>query len=78
MRFRPLAADQSLHAAAGEGLPEHKRERRQEYLDRIRRTAKGLSKSFVDKSIGDMQRRYDRLLRARRGLFEEGGRLGGR
>ena len=51
-----------------------KRETRKEYVDRLRRVAKSLPKSFIDKSIGDMVRRCNRLYAAKGGHFEEGGR----
>ena len=55
-------------------FPPSKRESPDEFLQRLHRAAKGLSKAFVDKSIGDMARRCKRLYAARGGLFEEGGR----
>lgn len=51
-----------------------KRETRQEFLTRLHKTATGLSKRCIDKAIGDMRRRCQRLHAARGGLFEEGGR----
>ena len=51
-----------------------RRETRKQYIDRLRRVAKSLSKSFVDRSIGDMSRRCKRLYDAKGGHFEEGGR----
>jgi hypothetical protein len=51
-----------------------KRETRDEYLQRLRRTAMTLPKHFVDKAIGDMKRRCQRLYAAKGHLFEEGGR----
>jgi hypothetical protein len=51
-----------------------KRETRQEYINRLRRVALSLPKSFIDNSIGDMGRRCNRLYAAKGGHFEEGGR----
>ena len=51
-----------------------KRETRQEYVNRLRRVAKSLPASFINKSIGDMVRRCNRLYAAKGGHFEEGGR----
>jgi len=54
--------------------PASKRETRDEYLKRLRKTAMNLPKDFVRKSIGDMRRRCQRLFVKKGGLFEEGGR----
>ena len=54
--------------------PKSKRETREEYLRRLRKTAMGLPKAFVRKCIGDMRRRCQRLFDKKGGLFEEGGR----
>ena len=54
--------------------PTNKRESRAEFERRLNRTAKGLPKEFVDKSIGDLQRRCESLYAAEGGLFEEGGK----
>ena len=43
-------------------------------MRRLDRVAWSLPKEFIDKSIGDLQRRCERLYEARGGLFEEGGR----
>ena len=51
-----------------------KRETRQEHLARLRRTAKALPRSVVEKMLRDMKRRCERLYRARGGHFPEGGR----
>ena len=51
-----------------------KRETRNEYVQRLRRAAQSLSNSFVNKAVGDMRRRCQRLFERRGGLFEEGGR----
>ena len=53
--------------------PKKKRETREEYIARLRKTALSLSPVFVRKAIGDMRRRCARLLAAKGGLFEEGG-----
>ena len=54
--------------------PADKRETRTEFERRLNRVARSLPKEFIDKSIGDLQRRCERLHAARGGLFEEGGR----
>ena len=54
--------------------PDSKKETRADFERRLNRTAKNLPKTFIDKSIGDMRRRCDLLLKAKGGLFEEGGR----
>ena len=51
-----------------------RKETRQQYIDRLHKAAKGLSKTFINKSIGDMVRRCKRLHDAKGGHFEEGGR----
>jgi len=51
-----------------------KRETREEYLGRLRRTALSLPRHFVMDAVGDMKRRCQRLFAAKGGLFEEGGR----
>ena len=53
--------------------PDGKKEKRDEYLARLRKTALGLPSSFVTRSIGDMARRCQRLRQAKGGHFEEGG-----
>jgi hypothetical protein len=57
-----------------EGWPAKKRETRQQYVNRLRKTAFGLTKIFIDDSIGDMQRRVRRLYEKKGWLIEEGGR----
>ena len=54
--------------------PAGKQETRAEFVRRLDRVAWSLPKEFIDKSIGDLQRRCERLYEARGGLFEEGGR----
>ena len=54
--------------------PTSKRETRAEFERRLNRTAKALPKEFIDKSIGDLKRRCERLYAAKGGLFEEGGK----
>lgn len=54
--------------------PATRRETRAVYLARLHKTAKGLSKGFIDRAIGDMVRRCARLYKAKGGHFEEGGR----
>ena len=55
-------------------FPKNKRENRQEFLSRLRQTATRLSRRTINKAIGDMRRRCQRLYAARGGHFEEGGR----
>ena len=50
-----------------------KRESRAEYVSRLSRTAKNLSRSFVNKAIGNMRERCRRLHEAKGKHFEEGG-----
>ena len=54
--------------------PASKRETRVEFGKRLDRTAKNLPKSFIDKSISNLQKRCQRLYEAKGGLFEEGRR----
>lgn len=54
--------------------PANKKETRADFVCRLDRVARSLPKEFIDKSIGDLQRRCERLYAARGGLFEEGGR----
>ena len=55
-------------------FPKSKYETRAEYVARLQKTAKSLTQSFINNSIGDMTRRCQRLYAARGGYFEEGGR----
>ena len=55
-------------------FPAEKRETRAQFIQRLQRTAKGLSKDFLTKAISDMVRRCQLLYDAEGGLFEEGGR----
>ena len=50
-----------------------RKESREQYLGRLKRTATKLPRSFLQNSIGDMARRCRRLHAARGGYFEEGG-----
>ena len=50
-----------------------KKESREQYVARLKRTAQGLERAFVDKVIGNMAVRCERLYRARGGYFLEGG-----
>jgi len=54
--------------------PSSKRETRKAFEQRLNRTARNLPKQFINKSISDLKRRCERLLEAKGGLFEEGGR----
>lgn len=53
--------------------PKSKRESRDGYASRLRRTALRLPRSFINASIGDMRRRCQRLFEAKGHHFEEGG-----
>ena len=53
--------------------PVNKKETRQEYLARLRRTAKRLPPKFINKSIMNMKARCHRLFKAEGGQIEEGG-----
>ena len=57
--------------------PKTKREARQDYLLRLKRTALRLPKSFLEKSAGDMRRRCQLLYKAKGYRFEAGHWLGG-
>ena len=59
--------------AQEKGWPKNKKESREQYVARLRKTAKSLPASFVRKSIGDMRRRCQRLHEAKGYHFEEGG-----
>ena len=51
-----------------------KKETRAEFAARLERTAKNLPKEFIDKAIGNMKERCQRLFKAKGHLFEEGGK----
>lgn len=51
-----------------------RRETRAQFEVRLNRTARNLSSSFIDKAIGDLHSRCQKLYDAKGGLFEEGGR----
>ena len=51
-----------------------KHETREAFERRLDRTARGLSKTYLDNCIMDLHRRCKRLRDAEGGLFEEGGR----
>ena len=51
-----------------------KKETRQQYLKRLRRTALSLPPTFVGKSIANMQERCKRLIASKGSRFEEGGK----
>lgn len=55
-------------------FPKGKRETREEFVARLRRVAVRLPRGFVEKAVGDMARRCERLYMAKGGHFEEGGR----
>ena len=54
--------------------PQSKKETRAQYQTRLKRAASRLPATFINKSIGDMRRRCQRLLAAQGGFFEEGGK----
>ena len=54
-------------------FPPRKRESKEEFLARLQRTAKRIAKTSVNKWVGNMQTRCQRLYAARGGHFEEGG-----
>ena len=55
-------------------FPKSKRETRGEFILRLQRTARNLSKAFLTRSIADLRRRCELCYKAKGGLFEEGGR----
>ena len=55
-------------------MPPSKRETREDFEKRLDKTARNLSKTFINKAIADMKRRCSLLSKAKGGLFEEGGR----
>ena len=55
-------------------FPPSKTETREEFKRRLARTARNLSTTFINKSIGDMAVRCQKLYDAEGGLFEEGGK----
>ena len=54
-------------------FPKSKRETRQQYIARLRRAALSLPKDFINKAIGNMVKRCQRLYEAKGHHFEEGG-----
>ncbi len=55
-------------------FPSDKTETRDEFIKRLERTARSLPRKFINDSIADMQRRCQKLCKAKGGLFEEGGK----
>ena len=53
---------------------ESKREDREQFEERLDRTAKALPKAFVNNAIKNLKERFQRCYKAKGGLFEEGGR----
>ena len=51
----------------------NKKESREQYLARLKSTAQGLERDYVDGVIGNMAARCERLYRAKGGFFLEGG-----
>ena len=51
-----------------------KRETRDEYIRRLRRAAMALKPAFINKAIGNMRERCQRLYAAKGKHFEEGGK----
>ena len=83
MRFNPGAKSCRIAGGVGGGRvrlwhdwPRTKKESRAQYIERLKRIAMRLPKSFIDNSIADMQRRCQRLYASQGGHFEEGGRSG--
>ena len=54
--------------------PANRRETRVQFVRRLARVARALPEELVNKAIGDMARRVERLYVAKGGLFEEGGK----
>lgn len=54
--------------------PAEKRETREAFGKRLDRTAKNLPEAFINKSVGHLHERCQRLYEAKGGLFEEGRR----
>ena len=52
--------------------PASKREDRQDYLDRLRRTARNLPATYIEKTVGALARRCEQVIKARGGHFPEG------
>ena len=55
-------------------FPEDYRESREEFAKRLRRTAKSIPAKTINKAIGDLAWRVEKLYQAKGALFEEGGR----
>ena len=53
-----------------------RKETREQFIQRLRRTIRKLPKSSIDRAIGDLAWRARAWHKAKRGLFEEGGRRG--
>ena len=53
-----------------------KKETRDQYVARLKTTAKGLERDFVDDAIGNLEVRCERLYQAKGGYFLEGGSSG--
>ena len=53
-----------------------KKETREQYVARLKNTAQGLERAYVDKVIGNMAVRCERLYQAKGGYFLEGGSSG--
>ncbi len=56
--------------------PKSKRETRAAYLARLRRTAMSLPSDYIEKVIGNLQKRCTKLVNAKGGHFIEGGDKG--
>ena len=59
---------------AERAMGDNRHETRAQFEQRLNRVALGLEKDFIDKCIGNLQVRVQRLHKAKGGLFEEGGR----
>lgn len=57
---------------AEQRFPKTKKETRGQYLNRLRRTAKGLSATFINGSIGSLKKRLGQVFAAKGGHFREG------
>ena len=51
--------------------PDDRRETREQFIRRLRRTALAVPRESIDKAIGDLARRAELLYRAKGALFDE-------
>ena len=59
---------------AERSMAKDRHETRQQFERRLNRTALALEKDFIDRSIGNLRERVQRLYKAEGGLFEACGR----